>query len=264
MNGRRVGAGEDANKLFRFDVSDLLKPGTHLLAVTAFNAHAEPNPASLIGNLTIQFRDAGALEVNTDARWESAVTPPAQWRDDPAASGWRAAMEVGALGMELFPVPKQTRPPAYVFPDFGAITNVLGQMGVPPDFEADPSLRYLHRRAGSTDIYFVPNRSSPWCGATCAFRVAGKVSELWNPLTGEIRRPLVYEARDGRSVLPLWLEPAGSVFVVFRESSAASPERIIAATRDGRSMLPDGRVPSAEPPPAELIPGPANEITLLA
>jgi len=266
LNGERAGAGEDASKLFRFEVARWLKPGTNLLAVAAFNAHEEPNPAGLIGVLSVQFRDGGRLEVQTDAHWESAVSGPEQWQNTAAATGWVAAMDLGPLGLEPFPVPEQNRPPAYVFPDFGAITNVLAQMGVRPDFEADTSLRYLHRRAGETDIYFVANRSNDWCGATCSFRVTGKVPELWNPLTGEIQQPLVYEAREGRTVLPLWLEPAGSVFVVFRKPATASSRahRVIAVSRDGQDVLPHNGHSLHAPPAFELVAGPGEAMRLQA
>ena len=262
VNGQRAGTGDDANTLYRMDVTRWLKSGTNLLAVTGFNAHDEPNPASLIGTLSVQFRDGGALEVNTDGQWESTVTAPDRWRDDPASAGWRAAMEVGPLGLEPFPVPEQSRPPSYVFPDFGAITNVLAQMGVPPDFAADSSLRYIHRQAGDADIYFVSNRSNEWCGATCAFRVTGKAPELWNPLTGEIRRQLIYEERNGQTFLPLWLEPAGSVFVVFRKASNAG--QIVALEHNGQSVLPGAGDALTQPPAAELIAGRGQEVTLRA
>jgi len=262
VNGQRAGAGDDANTLYRMDVTRWLKPGTNLFAVAGFNAHAEPNPASLIGTLSVQFRDGGALEVNTDGQWESTVTAPDRWRDDSASPSWRTAMEVGPLGLEPFPVPEQSRPPVYVFPDFGAITNVLVQMGVPPDFTADSSLRYIHRRAGDADIYFVSNRSNEWRGAMCAFRVTGKTPELWNPLTGEIRRQLIYEERDGRTLLPLWLEPAGSVFVVFRKSNNAG--QIVALERNGQSVLPSVGDASTQPPPAELLTARGQDVTLRA
>ncbi len=147
-------------------------------------------------------------------------------------------MELGPLGMDPFPVPEGSKPPVYVFPDFGAITNVLARMGVPPDFEADASLRYIHRRAGDTDIYFVANRTNEWCGTTAAFRVTGKAPELWNPLTGEIRRLVTCQEREGRTVLPLWLEPSGSVFVVFRQpvGARARAARVVAVHRNGQDL----------------------------
>jgi len=264
VNGDRVGAGADYNRLFRFDLASRLKPGTNLLAVAAANAHTEPNPAAWIGTVSVLFGDGTTLEVNTDSRWESARTAPDRWRDEVAAAGWRPALEVGPLGLEPFPVPEQTRPPAYVYPDFGAITNLLARMGVPPDFEADACLRYVHRRAGDTDLYFVSNRSNTWCGAACTFRVAGKTPELWDPLTGEIRRQLIYEERDGRTTLPLWLEPAGSVFVVFRKPREDQADRLVALERNGQSVLPRAGSALTEPPPAELLAARGRQTTLRA
>ena len=266
VNGQRAGAGEEASQAFRMDITRWLKPGTNILAVDGFNAHEEPNPAGLIGALQIQFRDGGTLEVVTDGQWESAATAPGQWQVEVNHTGWSAAMELGPLGTEPFPVPEGSKPPAYVFPDYGAVTNVLARMGVPPDFEADASLRYIHRRAGATDIYFVSNRSNEWCGATAVFRVTGKVPELWNPLTGETRRVMVYEEREGRTVLPLWLEPSGSVFVVFRkaEGTRERASRLVAVSRDGQDVLPGEGRALHEPPPVELIGGRGDTVSLLA
>ncbi len=266
VNGQPAGSGADYNQTFKLDVARWLKPGTNVLAVAAVNAREQPNPAGWIGTLEIRFHDGSTLQVNTDSQWESAVTAPAEWRVELNPAGWGPAMELGPLGTAPFPVPDIPKTPAYVFPDFGAITNVLAQMGVPPDFEADPTLRYIHRRAGGADIYFVSNRSNDWCVATCAFRVTGKVPELWNPLTGEIRRLVIYEERGDRTVLPLWLEPAGSVFIVFRgaESARARANRIVAVKRDGQDAWPDLGRTLHEPLAFELSGGRGDAVSLLA
>ena len=266
VNGHRAGAGEDYNQVFRLDVTRWLKPGANVLAVNALNAHDEPNPAGLIGALRIEFRDGGTLEVDTDGQWESAVTAPEQWLVEANPAGWGAAMELGPLGIEPFPVPEQSKPSAYVFPNYRAITNVLARMGVPPDFEADAALRYIHRREGGTDLYFVSNRSNEWCGATCAFRVIGKVPEFWNPLTGEIRRAVIYEEHEGRTVLPLWLEPSGSVFVVFRapEDALTRASRLVAVQRDGQEVLPGSGRTLHEAPLLELFGGRGGAVSLRA
>jgi hypothetical protein len=266
VNGERAGAGADYNQAFRMDITRWLKTGTNLLAVAGFNAHDEPNPAGLIGALHIQFTDGGSLEADTDGQWESAVTVAGPWQVEMTGAGWGGAMELGPLGMDPFPVPEGSKPPAYVFPDYGAITNVLAGLGVALDFEADASFRYIHRRAGNTDIYFVSNRSNEWCGATAAFRVSGKEPELWNPLTGEIRRPVIYQQHDGRTVLPLWLEPSGSVFVVFRtpEGARARASRVVAVSRDGQDVLPGEGRTLREPPPVELVGGRGDSVSMLA
>jgi len=58
---------------------------------------------------------------------------------------------------------------------------------VQPDFETDALLRYTHRRAGETDIYFVANPEDHVVSATCMFRVNGKQPELWDPVRGDVR-----------------------------------------------------------------------------
>jgi hypothetical protein len=53
--------------------------------------------------------------------------------------------------------------------------------------------------------------------ARCAFRVAGKAAELWDPVTGHRRDAAESQHDGGRTTVTLDLAPYGSVFVVFRE-----------------------------------------------
>ena len=85
------------------------------------------------------------------------------------------------------------------------------------------SLDYIHRTDGGTEIYFVASRSNSAVNVTVAFRVAGRVPELWNAVTGERRFAAAYEEKDGRTFVPLNFEPCGSWFVVFREPASAHP-----------------------------------------
>lgn len=110
---------------------------------------------------------------------------------------------------------------------YDLVTNVLGKMGVPPDFESDADLRYTHRRDGSTDIYFVATSADDPVVARCSFRVAGKRPEIWDPVTGATRTLEQFKEKDGRTSMRLPLEPGGSAFVVFskaaRSRKAAAP-----------------------------------------
>ena len=100
------------------------------------------------------------------------------------------------------------------------------------DIEAQPaSLDYIHRTAGSTEIYFVANRSNMWVDADCLFRVQGKQPELWDPVRGATRRAGSWSQADGRTTLPLQFAPYGSIFVVFRKPAANS-----AASASGRNF----------------------------
>jgi len=53
------------------------------------------------------------------------------------------------------------------------------------------------------------------------FRVTGKLPELWHPETG-LSEPVSYNIADGRTTVPLRLEPWGTVFVVFRKATQES------------------------------------------
>jgi hypothetical protein len=64
--------------------------------------------------------------------------------------------------------------------------------------------------------------------------------------------------------LPLWLEPAGSVFVVFRKSNNADTKQVVALERNGQSVLPGRGQAFKEPPVAELTAGRNQEISLRA
>ncbi|MGD0516774.1 MAG: glycosyl hydrolase [Thermoguttaceae bacterium] len=100
--------------------------------------------------------------------------------------------------------------------------DVLAADGVQPDFEchgdgSQDALNYIHRAVGDIDIYFISNPSNRAKYYQCTFRVADKTPELWSPDTGEIRKAMIYDCqKDGRISMPLYFEPYGAVFVVFR------------------------------------------------
>jgi hypothetical protein len=118
-------------------------------------------------------------------------------------------------------------------------TEVLKAMGIQPDFGYystlnDSHLEYIHRSTSKEEIYFVRNKVArryikdkkfryltdlPDCyeEVTCKFRVTGRVPELWDPMTGEIKKTAVYWEDNGYTYVPLHLNPEGSVFVVFKD-----------------------------------------------
>ena len=98
---------------------------------------------------------------------------------------------------------------------------VLAAMDVPPDFRCHISAQTvtphcIHRAAGDTDIYFVANGSPQAVDAECVSRVKGKRPEFWRPDTGRIEPVAVYDETADGTRMPIWFDPAGSVFVVFR------------------------------------------------
>lgn len=103
-----------------------------------------------------------------------------------------------------------------------SLADVFAAQHLKPDFEFQGAagvsrLVYAHRVDGATDIYFVSNQRRQFDSVECTFRVAGRVPELWHPDTGLIEPAPVWRVQDGRTTVRLDLDPAGSVFVVFRQ-----------------------------------------------
>jgi len=104
------------------------------------------------------------------------------------------------------------------------LAEVLGRLGLAPDFQytsrsADAPISYIHRRSGGEDIYFIANRRRRSEETVCSFRVADRQPEFWDPATGDITPASICETAEGRVRVPVRLDPAGSVFVVFREKA---------------------------------------------
>ncbi len=104
------------------------------------------------------------------------------------------------------------------------MAQVFAALNVEPDFEfaADggSQLAFIHRLTGDADLYFVSNQRDQTDTVDCTFRVSGKVPELWYPDTGKIERCAIWREKDSRITVPLKFDPAGSVFVVFRQPAA--------------------------------------------
>jgi hypothetical protein len=81
--------------------------------------------------------------------------------------------------------------------------------------ETDARLLFVHRKLADGDLYFVDNRNDRDETVEASFRVTGKAPELWHADTGTIE-PAPFTIADGRTTVPLHLEPWGTVFVVFR------------------------------------------------
>jgi len=83
-------------------------------------------------------------------------------------------------------------------------------------------LDWIHRRDGRTDIYFLANLTGHPASARVAFRTAGRPPELWDAVTGELRRLPEFAVEDRRTLVPLQFAPNQSWFVVFRPGASPS------------------------------------------
>jgi len=99
--------------------------------------------------------------------------------------------------------------------------EVFRALNIPPDFdytkpESDANLLFVHRKLADGDLYFVDNRNDRYESVDASFRVTGKAPELWRAESGK-KEPVSFKIADGRTTVPLKLEPWGTVFVVFRQ-----------------------------------------------
>ncbi|RYD60046.1 MAG: glycoside hydrolase, partial [Sphingomonadales bacterium] len=116
------------------------------------------------------------------------------------------------------------------------IDAVLDRMGVTPDFsfagKADSEILYLHRRSEAGDSYFVNNRKDRIETGEARFRIAGKLPELFQPETGQVR-PLSYRIEGSETVVPLTLTADEAIHIVFRKPATTRALTIPAvATRE--------------------------------
>jgi len=116
--------------------------------------------------------------------------------------------------------------------------EVLAEMKIDRDFSSEEFLRYTHRHINGTDVYFVANPKQNAITTTCQFRMHGMQPEIWNPMTGETKKTGQYEEINGTVKIPITLDPAGSVFVIFRPESKmnVSAKKL---TRDGEKVNTD-------------------------
>ena len=148
------------------------------------------------------------------------------------------------------------------------VNTVLAEMNVKPDLEftstqANTGLDYIHRTTNEMDIYFIMNRygrkgindfeyrylttlPDRYEQVECKFRVTGKVPELWDPMTGQVKEILIYREENGQTIVPLHMEPEGSVLVVFKDAPAE--KHITAIQKDRKSFFPGNQFATKETP----------------
>jgi hypothetical protein len=111
-----------------------------------------------------------------------------------------------------------------------SVEDVLQTDGVVPDIELrsaprDLDIDWIHRRDQHVDIYFLANLTELEADIEVAFRISGKIPELWDAVSGSIRELPEYREQSGRTLVPLRFAPKQSWFVVFRGPSKTSAGR---------------------------------------
>ncbi|MDG1358641.1 MAG: glycosyl hydrolase [Akkermansiaceae bacterium] len=130
-----------------------------------------------------------------------------------------------------------------LLPDFTA--TLLGQEAeteqqkIKDDFATSKKqIRYIHRKIGEGDVYFIASQSQDSEEATLRFRISGKSPELWDPATGK-RSTLTHYVDDGTTTtLKLKIDPHGSRFVFFHKVNDRHNLKTI--VKDGQPVLLEG------------------------
>jgi hypothetical protein len=121
------------------------------------------------------------------------------------------------------------------------LADVVADLHLAPDFDANRAgvdVEFAHRKVADGDLYFVDNRSEQPQMLNAQFRVTGKAPELWYAENG-IVKPTSFTIADGRTTVPLTLEPWGTVFVVFRKPTSETTHTLPAVS-ESRVATVDG------------------------
>jgi hypothetical protein len=107
------------------------------------------------------------------------------------------------------------------------LKELFAEMGVSPDFavtggDRDAEIDSIHRATNNADFYFVSNQAYRPVVIDATFRVHGRMPELWHADTGATEPAPVWYVANGKTHVRLPLDPAGSVFVVFRHPFGGS------------------------------------------
>lgn len=99
VNGKEAGRASSWKNPADLDLTSLLQPGPNTLAIAATNGGSTPNPAGLIGQLTLAFDQGNPLHLPIDTTWKTANALAPNWNTPPFDdSAWTAATTVAPLG----------------------------------------------------------------------------------------------------------------------------------------------------------------------
>jgi hypothetical protein len=98
--------------------------------------------------------------------------------------------------------------------------ELLREDGLAPDVAITPNapeIDWIHYRIGDADVYFLAELAGKARSIEVAFRIDGRLPELWDAVDGSIRDASTFSGAGGITRVPLKLGAYDSVFVVFRK-----------------------------------------------
>ncbi len=96
LDGRELGRGAEWRELFEFDITPLLSPGRHTLAVHARNSFSF---AGLLLGLRIELTNGSVIEIKSDEQWRVVPDEDVTWRTATRAEpSWPNAVILAPAG----------------------------------------------------------------------------------------------------------------------------------------------------------------------
>lgn len=121
------------------------------------------------------------------------------------------------------------------------LKDVLENEGVSPDFDfkgnvENNNLSFIHRTTNNSEIYFIRNSLNREVFGEAIFRITGKQPEIWDPVTGKSNRAMIFTDDNEKTILPLYLEPNGSTFIVFTKNE--NKQHFVKVVKDRKQIFP--------------------------
>ena len=205
VNGTQCLEGTDFHHMGLADVRPLLRSDDNTVRVIAVNDGDSPNPAGVLGKITIEYSDGSSSVVRTGPGWK--------------VSGGLGLKVLGAWTMGPWGLDANSLPSTPMYPSYSRVEQILQtELHTAPDLESHDSLRYAHRKLSDFDMYFVGNRTGADYVGNATFRVSSGTPEWWDPITGECRPLPIWHRKDGVTMIPLRLTNDQSGFVMFTRS----------------------------------------------
>lgn len=121
------------------------------------------------------------------------------------------------------------------------LEDAVKKAEITPEFTiekaSEPDLLKIARRTSpEADIFFVANLSESRQNVAVSFRISGKQPELWQAEDGSISDAPVWQAKDGRTTVELYLKGTQSVFVVFRKHVKKTDHVVSISVSDSNAL----------------------------
>ena len=92
-------------------------------------------------------------------------------------------------------------------------------------------IAWCHRSGNGFDIYFISNQKDSAQVVNLSLRVSGRIPEIFDPVTGDIRQAKSWKSKDGRTELQIYLERNASLFVVLHQTTK------LASSNNGKNRI---------------------------